>query len=581
MYFAIILFIKIVEEHKTKIGILGGGPSALFMYKNLLEIPNSHLLEITIFEKNNALGAGMPYSAIGASLEHITNVSSNEIPYISKTMSEWIKKVPVSILKKYQINSEKFNEYKVLPRLLFGEYLSSQFEELLNLGRKLKVETKVLFNTTVVDIIDKPDINLVSVLTNQENKHDFDHVIICIGHYWPKTYENKVTGYYDSPYPPSKLNNHYNHPVALRGSSLTAIDAIKTLARKCGKFNLDNKGKLKFVLNNDCPDFKIVMHSRNGFLPAVRFHLEDTHLQNTNLLTKEEIIKHKENNDGFLSLDFVFEHNFIRILKSKDSIFYDKIKDYTLEQFVEDMISRRESEPPFSLLLAEYKEAEKSIRTKESIYWKELLGVLSFAMNYPAKYFSAEDMIRLKKYLMPLISTVIAYVPQSSCEEMLALHDAGLLELIETGDENETTISNKNEIIYTYIDSNKEEIATVYQTFIDCIGQPQISYNDFPYKSLINNCVINPAYLRYKDAEIREENYKKDNVNVNKSESGEYYQKFPGLAINDNFQILDTFGVANPRINIMAVPYIGGYNPDYSGLDFCEEASGKIAICFL
>jgi hypothetical protein len=26
----------------------------------------------------------------------------------------------------------------------------------------------------------------------------------------------------------------------------------------------------------------------------------------------------------------------------------------------------------------------------------------------------------------------------------------------------------------------------------------------------------------------------------------------------------------------MAVPYIGGYNPDYSGLDFCEEASEKI-----
>jgi hypothetical protein len=23
----------------------------------------------------------------------------------------------------------------------------------------------------------------------------------------------------------------------------------------------------------------------------------------------------------------------------------------------------------------------------------------------------------------------------------------------------------------------------------------------------------------------------------------------------------------------MALPYIGGFNPDYSGLDFCEQAS--------
>ena len=26
----------------------------------------------------------------------------------------------------------------------------------------------------------------------------------------------------------------------------------------------------------------------------------------------------------------------------------------------------------------------------------------------------------------------------------------------------------------------------------------------------------------------------------------------------------------------MAVPYIGGLNPDYSGLDFCETASARI-----
>jgi hypothetical protein len=27
---------------------------------------------------------------------------------------------------------------------------------------------------------------------------------------------------------------------------------------------------------------------------------------------------------------------------------------------------------------------------------------------------------------------------------------------------------------------------------------------------------------------------------------------------------------------MMAVPYIGGYNPDYSGLDFCDAASTNI-----
>ena len=54
-----------------------------------------------------------------------------------------------------------------------------------------------------------------------------------------------------------------------------------------------------------------------------------------------------------------------------------------------------------------------------------MLAVLSFAMNYPVRYFSAEFMQRLQKDLMPLISIVIAFMPQGSAEEMLALNEAG------------------------------------------------------------------------------------------------------------------------------------------------------------
>ena len=32
----------------------------------------------------------------------------------------------------------------------------------------------------------------------------------------------------------------------------------------------------------------------------------------------------------------------------------------------------------------------------------------------------------------------------------------------------------------------------------------------------------------------------------------------------------------NERIYMMAVPFIGGFNPDYSGLDFGEAASMRI-----
>ena len=55
-----------------------------------------------------------------------------------------------------------------------------------------------------------------------------------------------------------------------------------------------------------------------------------------------------------------------------------------------------------------------------------------------------------------------------------------------------------------------------------------------------------------------------------------YYLKVSGIKINDNFQIVDGEGNSNNEVYMMSVPYISGYNPDYSGLDFCESASQKI-----
>ena len=63
---------------------------------------------------------------------------------------------------------------------------------------------------------------------------------------------------------------------------------------------------------------------------------------------------------------------------------------------------------------------------------------------------------------------------------------------------------------------------------------------------------------------------------IEKNLDGSYSLKVSGIAINDNFQIIDQYGAYNDSIYIMAVPYIGGFNPDYSGLDFCEAASQRI-----
>ncbi len=472
------------NQTKKRIAILGAGPSGLFMLKALLEnpLPNT---TIDIFEKKHDVGPGMPYSIEGANVEHVTNVSDNEIPKIVTSIQEWSKTLDPNTLMKFGIDPNHFNPYRVLPRLFFGAYLKAQFQLLLQKAKELSIEVNVHAGAQVLDVIDHPNHDKTAVEVAEIGTLNYDQVIICIGHYWPKTKEGKIPGYFDSPYPPTKLRTTMDHPVAIRGSSLTAIDAVRTLARHHGVYETKD-GKVTYKANDNAKNFRMVMHSRNGLLPAVRFHLEDSHLDNDSLLSDKQLAEHMSINNGFLSLDFIFENDFKEIIKGKHDEFYQQIKDFSLEEFVSYIMNFREKIDPFHLLRAEYIEAEKSIKRKQSIFWKEMLGVLSFALNYPAKYLSAEDMLRLREVLSPLISVVIAYVPQSSCEELLALHDIGILSMVAVGSDAEVQPFDDGGIKYNYTDDDGKKVEKNYQTFIDCIGQPHLSAAQFPFQSLVN-----------------------------------------------------------------------------------------------
>ncbi|HEK19953.1 MAG: hypothetical protein C0154_00965 [Mucilaginibacter sp.] len=569
------LYLKI----KKHIAILGGGPSSLFIFKRFVE-SGEHNFTISIFEKSDRLGAGMPYSRDGANDEHVTNVSGNEIPDLVTSLNKWIKSVPRDTLDKYHIDPEKFNDYKVLPRLLFGQYLTEQFKLLQRKANEKGIEYEIFYNSCVTDIVDHPNEERVKVTINHEQVLEFDIVIISTGHNWPKKNEDKIKGYYDSPYPPAKLAQKINHPVAIKGSSLTAIDAIRTLSRHNGHYHRNEDGHIIYQLHDDSPDFKMIMHSRNGLLPAVRFHLEDPHLSKNKTLTPQQIKDHRAQNNGFLSLDYIFEQDFKLPLKTMRPAFYEEIKGMNMEEFVGAMMALRESIPPFELLKIEYDEAEASIAQRKSVYWKEMLAILSFAMNYPAKYFSAEDMLRIQKTLMPLISVVIAFVPQSSAEEMMALYNAGVLEIITVGDDSYVEPADEA-TVYHYNDAQGKPIKISYKTFIDSTGQQHFVYDDFPFKGLVKNRTLAPAGLRFKDLEKGLIEKDKGNKNVYTDHEGNYYLQVPGIAINDNFEAVDSYGALNERIYIMAVPYIGGYNPDYSGLDFGEAASDIIVKSIL
>lgn len=564
------------REKRIKVALLGAGPSALFTCKHFISSTHTNF-EIHIFEKTDTIGAGMPYSNLGSNKEHISNVSGNEIPALVSSIQEWIRVAPPELLETFNISPSEFNEYEVLPRLFLGEYLSAQFHLLLDIAASKDIPVHLHLNHTVLDVSDMTDTNEVLIETDKSGTQSFDVCIICTGHYWPKKEEGKIPGYYNSPYPPSKLLFKADHPVAIRGSSLTAIDVIRTMSRTHGTFSETDNGFLSFERSHENKDFRLVLHSSNGMLPAIRIYFDEPQAASHDPLTPEIVTENRKQNDGFLSLDFVFEIAFKKPLKDSDPAFYERIQHMNMETFVDAMMQIRERQDPFVLFEKEYIEAESSIQNHRPIHWKEMLAALSFVMNYPAKYFSAEDMKRLQDTLSEIISVVIAFVPQSSARELLALHAAGVLNIIDVDSKSHVEPIESGGVMYHYTDEQNKPISVFYHTYVDAVGQKKLSMDDFPFQTLLKNKSISQAKLKFKDPKAGEKEFVQDNTEIEKNSKDAYYLKVPGITINDHFQIVDEAGIANERIYIMAVPYISGYNPDYSGLDFCDKASQLIS----
>ncbi|MDR3008286.1 MAG: hypothetical protein LBV59_10155 [Sphingobacterium sp.] len=101
-----------------------------------------------------------------------------------------------------------------------------------------------------------------------------------------------------------------------------------------------------------------------------------------------------------------------------------------------------------------------------------------------------------------------------------------------------------------------------------------------PVRSAISlkwNDNISPAYLRFRSVEHAKEELLAGNDHMFVAPDGAIFLQVPGVKIDDSFQLVDQRGHSSQRLFMMAVPYIGGYNPDYSGLDFCAATSEIIA----
>ncbi len=566
------------------LALIGSGPSAIYLLKHLLDAVDAlkgKFREISIFEKNPLMGFGMPYSPLNTDRYNLSNISSAELSELPLSLVDWLRGLDPAELKALDLEDEPIDEETIYGRLVLGHYLNSQYCLLTAGLADCGIAIHEFPGCEIADVLDDPAGNRVTLTTADGTVRHYDQVIVASGHYW--TGEDKPeAGYFASPWPISKLlpppGGHHNFTIGTLGASLSAFDVIASLAHRHGDFT-EEAGELVYQPQPGTDHFKFAMHSSDGKLPHLQFALEED---------AREIYRHVDRRgmlsltgeDGYLRLETYFREVCRPALREafrKDGLLEmaESMEDpaFELADFVEAMSAQHEYANAFEGMRCERIEARESVLQDKPIHWKEVTDDLIYTLNFHAELMPAEDHLTLKSTVMPFLMNVIAAMPLQSADKLLALYDAGKLEMVsgkahladEQEDAETTTVTVEDE------DGNESKVT--YRLFVDCSGQRPLEPEDYPFQGLVDQGAARKARASFADGSSLTEEQREKVFR----EAGEPLYPLGGMDIDGTYRLIGADGEPSPRIHDISFPHTSGVRPYSYGLQACSD-TGAILV---
>ncbi|MES2657959.1 MAG: FAD/NAD(P)-binding protein [Verrucomicrobiota bacterium] len=569
-------------NHPRHLAIIGSGASAIYLLKHLLDeagLLGSDLGIISIFEKSGVTGIGMPYNPATTDRYNMSNISSEELPGLPVTFGDWLRQQEPSLLWELGVENAEIRDSEVYSRLALGRYLNVQYRTIIKSLAEAGIEIHEFPGCEIVEVACVSPRGGVMLETREGVLHPCDRVVIATGHHW--TGEDKpAEGFYASPWPIWKLlpaeGEYHDFAIGTLGASLSAFDVISSLAHRHGEF-LEESGALAFHPFPGTENFKIIMHSAQGLLPHLQFDQDEP---------LREIYRHVDRDgllalvdeDGFLRLDTYFDKVCRPALakafaKDRMSEMVALLEDpqFDFAEFVEKMTDKHDYPNAFEGMCYEMIEARKSVSEHRPIHWKEVIDDLMYTLNFHAELMPAEDHLALRSYVMPFLMNVVAAMPLESANILLALYDAGKLDLVAGKVEIEENQQREGRTTITVENEGKNNSLS-YQMFVDCSGQKPLELEDYPFQGLVKSGCVRRAHTRFSDAEnaasIPEEKKEllfQDGANL----------CFPtgGVDVDAAYRLVNSGGTADPRLCDIAFPHTSGVRPYSYGLQACSDTS--------
>jgi hypothetical protein len=163
-------------------------------------------------------------------------------------------------------------------------------------------------------------------------------------------------------------------------------------------------------------------------------------------------------------------------------------------------------------------------------------------------------------------------MPLESGEVLLALHDAGKLELMEGRVEvaEEQPHADRTRVV---VSEATKDTTIDYRMFIDCSGQKPLELSDYAFQSLVQAGAVREARASFADpTEARKAAQKKqDKMCI--GEDGKPAYRIGGLDIDPFCRLVRADGMPDSRLHDISFPLTTGLRPYSYGLQACNETA--------
>lgn len=461
-------------DRMTKVAMIGGGPTSVYLLKNLLQ--QSGRYQITIFEAGSVAGCGIPYSEAYNTSEMLANITSVEIPPVLVSLADWVRSADAKLLRRFGIDRNSVGDRDFYPRILLGAYYSDQLRQLTLAGEAAGHTIAVETGTRVLDIEPQEGGTWLSILAGEKKtRRRFNTVVLTTGHLTDTGRAARQSGLYRSPYPAQRLALGPDRAALVLGSSLSAIDAVVALATRYGSFT-EKQSSLRYEPKGARP-IRLVMASRKGLLPDADFFypIPETPLF---IFTPARLkMLQSEGKTGLLDRSMTL---FRQQLASDDPGFVDDlaIARFTPENFASAYFRMRQDRQGFASIGQNLAEAQRNNRKRHIVMWRYTMMRGHEVFSEIVPFLDAEDLERFNTHLAPVFADAYGCVPHKSIERLQALHRAGCLDIVPLGDSGQIRYGSG---AFRLVGVGHEQ---TFGTMIDARGEDRASLSELGFERL-------------------------------------------------------------------------------------------------